>query len=410
MLIKEYHKGITLLFNESKKHKQWIVSVSKALFGKRSRAGFSTRALAEKQIKVYENKLTNRQRSPLDPEVHKVVALYADKLSAFQIQTMLEEGVKRYGGSGKPLQDIVDEYQANQKMLLERGSLGQSHFDTVKCVSNKVTEYLGNPILRDVQLKDLDEMVNSRLKTVNSKGKAVSPRTVFNEISILIAVFNFAIKNKYIIDNPCLDVSLPSYKPEVHICKPEELINLLEHSCHYIQCWIMFGAFGGLRSSEIYRMSWDDVRLSEGQFYIEGSKNESAERWIKMTPPLMDFCKQVLESDNPPSGLIMSGMSAQTRQRYVERAYKKAGYRIPKNGLRHSYGSHHLVYYQNADNTANEMGHIGPQMTFRAYRKAVLKSQAAEYFGITCEAKPWVKIAGFGIKKNRKSEKQKIAA
>ena len=88
---------------------------------------------------------------------------------------------------------------------------------------------------------------------------------------------------------------------------------------------------------------------------------------------------------------------------------RKAGYRIPKNGLRHSFGSHHLVYYQNADNTANEMGHIGPTMTFKAYRKAVLKSQAASYFAIRCSAKPWVIIKGMGVKKERKNAEQ-IAA
>ena len=93
----------------------------------------------------------------------------------------------------------------------------------------------------------------------------------------------------------------------------------------------------------------------------------------------------------------------------LEEAYKKAGYRIPKNGLRHSFGSHHLVHYQNADNTANEMGHVGPTMTFKAYRKAVLKSQAANYFAIRCSAKPWVIIKGMGIKKPQKLAEQ-IAA
>jgi integrase len=164
----------------------------------------------------------------------------------------------------------------------------------------------------------------------------------------------------------------------------------------------MFGAFGGLRSSEIFRMKWSDVRLEEGQFYIEGSKNEGAERWIKMTPPLMDFCKAILEGEDFPDGLVMGGMTSQTQQRKIEEAYKKAGYRIPKNGLRHSFGSHHLVQYQNGDNTANEMGHIGPTMTFKAYRKAVLKSQAASYFAIRCSAKPWVIIKGLGIKKPQK--------
>ena len=69
-----------------------------------------------------------------------------------------------------------------------------------------------------------------------------------------------------------------------------------------------------------------------------------------------------------------------------------AGVRIPRNGLRHSFGSHHLVAYNNPSVTATEMGHLGPQQTFKAYRKAVLKSQAEDFFAICCEAKPWVMV------------------
>ena len=38
----------------------------------------------------------------------------------------------------------------------------------------------------------------------------------------------------------------------------------------------------------------------------------------------------------------------------------------------------------------------------QAYRKAVLKSQAAEFFAIRPKAKAWVLKAGMGIKKPRK--------
>jgi integrase len=301
------------------------------------------------------------------------------------------------------LDELVTEYLAQQQMLNERGSCGDQHMRTINCISSKVVEYLGDPLVRDIDLPMLDDMVNMRLKATNKGGKKVSPRTVRNEVNQLSAIFNFAISKKYVSENPTLLVKLPDYKAEVGICKPEDLGKLLDNADHYIQCWVMFGAFGGLRSSEIHRMRWDDVRLEEGQFYIAGSKNEGAERWVKLTPPLMDFCKQVLEFDNPPSGLVMSGMTDQTKQRKLNKLYRKVGYRIPKNGLRHSFGSHHLVQYQHADNTANEMGHQGQTMLWRAYRKAVLKSQAADYFNIRAEAKPWVQVKGLGIKKARKT-------
>lgn len=52
---------------------------------------------------------------------------------------------------------------------------------------------------------------------------------------------------------------------------------------------------------------------------------------------------------------------------------------------------------------------VGQQMVFSAYRKAVLKSQAADCFNIRTEAKPWVEIKGMGIKKPLKAEQQLAA-
>ena len=387
----------------------WEVYVSKSVFGKKIRKRFENRADAQSQVDLYETKVLNNGRQELDPELHKLVALYEGKMTIPQFATMLDEGVQRYSVTALPLNDLVEEYLEQQRRLKARGSLGKAHLYTVSCVGPKLVEYLGNPLVRDIDTETVEKLVDQRLATTNKTGKKVSPRTVQNEVNLLSSIFNYAIGKKYVTDNPTLKVILPSYKAEVGICKPEDLENLLSHSCHYIQCWIMFGAFGGLRSSEIFRMKWSDVRLDEGQFYIEGSKNEGAERWIKMTPPLMDFCKAILEGEDAPDGLVMGGMASQTQQRKIEEAYKKAGYRIPKNGLRHSFGSHHLVHYQNADNTANEMGHIGPTMTFKAYRKAVLKSQAASYFAIRCSAKPWAIIKGMGIKKPQKLA-EKIAA
>ena len=388
----------------------WEVHVAKRLFGKRSRKKFETEAEAKAHATKMSRRVISKERVPLDPEVHKIVALYAEKLTPFQIQTMLEEGVRRYSVEAKALSELVAEYLKQQQTLFEEGSVGVDHNNTVKCLSNKLVEYLGNPLVRDIDLNMVEDMKSTRLKTTQQNGKPVSKRTVRNEINQLSALFNYAIARKYVTDNPTLHVKIPEYKAPVGICKPEDLQKLLNHADHHLQCFLMFGAFGGLRTSEIMRMRWVDVRIDEGQFYIAGTKNENAERWVNMTPPLLAFCKQVLEGENPPHGLVMGGMVNNTRCRKLTKLYKAVNYKPKRNYLRHSFGSHHLVQYQNADHTANEMGHIGPQQTFKAYRKTVLKSQAADYFNIRAEAKPWVKITGLGIKKKRKNEEQKIAA
>jgi integrase len=172
----------------------------------------------------------------------------------------------------------------------------------------------------------------------------------------------------------------------------------------------MFGAFGGLRSSEIRRMDWSDVRLDEGQFYIEGTKNSYAERWVKLTPPLMDFCKQLLESDNPPKGLVTGGMTDNAIWQRLQYLHKICGVKIPKNGLRHSYGSHSLVAYNNPAHTATEMGHTTPTQTFKAYRKAVRKAQADEFFALRCKAKPFASGWDTKLHTEVRSQRMKKAA
>jgi hypothetical protein len=50
-----------------------------------------------------------------------------------------------------------------------------------------------------------------------------------------------------------------------------------------------------------------------------------------------------------------------------------------------------LVVFQKPEVTATEMGHVSPTQTFKAYRQAVLQSQAQEFWKIRAEAKAWVK-------------------
>ena len=105
----------------------WEVYITKSVFGKKIRKRFANKAQAMSHINILEAELENKQRVSLDPEVHKIVALYAEKLTPFQIQTMLEEGVRRYSVEAKALSELVAEYLEQQQTLFEEGSVGEGH-------------------------------------------------------------------------------------------------------------------------------------------------------------------------------------------------------------------------------------------------------------------------------------------
>lgn len=77
---------------------------------------------------------------------------------------------------------------------------------------------------------------------------------------------------------------------------------------------LMFGCFAGLRTSEIQRLTWEDVRLDLGQLYVAKGKNKNSERWVTLTPPLLDWCEKRLAAGGGYLGLkiTLTGITAAT--------------------------------------------------------------------------------------------------
>jgi len=393
----------------------WLVNVAKTCFGKQIRKRYETKKEADAIAHSYALKMNQKECTPLDPEIHQVAALFQDKLSATQFMAALAKASERSNMSRRSFDQLAEEYQKAKELEFELGTISSLHWENIVSHTRHLIEDFGNQVtgvpVYDLEKSDVEKYVRRQLTTPReTTGKPFSPRTVQGYLEKLRAYFNYGIEKGYMEKNPTKGVKLPAYKAKVGICLPDELQKLLNHAGHYIQCHIMFGAFGGLRSSEIRRMDWSDVRLDEGQFYIEGTKNSYAERWVKLTPPLMDFCKQLLESDNPPKGLVTGDMTDNAIWQRLQYLHKICGVKIPKNGLRHSYGSHSLVAYNNPAHTATEMGHTTPTQTFKAYRKAVRKAQADEFFALRCEAKPFCMGWDTKLHTTERSQRMKKAA
>jgi len=374
--------------------------------GKRIRKRFKRRADAVHEANQLNIKLETDNIAPLQNEIHHIAARYQDKLTPAQFEEALADKAQLIGMATITLSELGNEFIKAQEDLQKLGAVGDLYITDINCRIPKLVGWLGNPEARAITKEMVDDFVKARLNAENNAGKKASPRTVKNYVDTLSAVLNYGIKQDYLYKNVTLDVKLAKYKAPVHICKPEELESLLEHGCHHVQAWIMFGAFGGLRSSETHLMKWENVRLDENQFFIGGTKNENAERFVELTAPLKAYCKAMLEGSKPAKGLVFGGLSDGQRQKLMELAYKKADCRIKRNALRRSFGSYHLVAFEKPENTATEMGHASPTQTFKAYRKAVLKSQAQEFWKIRAKAKAWVK----GKPKSKSTTKTKATS
>ena len=372
-----YVKGIYLKKTKFEEN-PWQVNVDKKHFGKRIRERFKTKALAETAILKYENKLREKERVPLDPEIHKVIAGYQNDFAPDELREILETAVQKYKQGKGTIGDMGDRYLTSKEKALELGAVSDKFVYDIKIRLPKAKAFFGNTAACDIT----SEMVTDYALWLK-KEHGFAPTTIRNFVKKeLSSIFHYAINSGYLTHNPVKAAAIVHEKPKVGILNAPELQQLLDASCHFMQVWFMFGAFGGLRSSEIRLVSWEDVDLDEGQFYVPGKKNVCAERYVDLTPPLKDFCKKLLEGDNPPEGLIMGGMTNASIIRRREKAMDATGIKIPRNALRHSFASHHLVHFNSPNTTAALMGHVGPQQTFTAYRRAVKKSQALIYWNV----------------------------
>ena len=370
---------------------KWEVLCPKKVFGKRIRKPFKTKADAEREKAKLMAKYQDETVAPLDPDLHLLLARFQNKLSVDQIESALLAKLEEAGESTISFKEACARHLEHLKRMQKRDACGAEHVRDFRVRMPKIDDWLGNPDLKDIDKALLEEFVDDQLEMPGHKGMK-SPRTVKNYMAQISAVINWAIEQGWTTKNVTKEIKLGRYKPEVHILKPGEVSKLLTNADWAMRAWIMFGAFGGCRSSEIRLLRWEDVRLEDNQFYIPGKKNVCAERWVTLTPPLRDYCEQMLtppanaEENWKREGLIMRGMYMSSIIRRREKLFKKAGLSIPRNALRHSFGSHHLVEYGNPMVTAAEMGHYSPQTTFAYYRKAVRASQAEKFWAVRAGA------------------------
>ena len=122
-------------------------------------------------MKVLEARRAQKERTPLDPEIHNVVALFQDKLTVDQIMLLLTEGVERFSKQSRTLKQLSEEFQAHIEMLHERvdakgkPAVSATYVSDCKYFGPRVIEHLGNVDVADIKVEQLDTWVTNRLKS-----------------------------------------------------------------------------------------------------------------------------------------------------------------------------------------------------------------------------------------------------
>jgi len=218
-------------------------------------------------------------------------------------------------------------------------------------------------------------------------GFSAAPRTIRNFRNNASALFKFAEARGYIArgENPVTATEQIKTKSAdaIEIYAPGEIARLIAAAPDSFKPVLALQAFAGLRSAEVMRLDWQNVKLGRGHIEITAANAKTASRRIV---PILPNLAAWLKDAAKKSGKIFPhtrayfhemqrGISAKTKTEKLDAVAWK------HNALRNSFISYRVADIQNVAQVALEAGN-SPAMIFGHYRELVTADDAKTWFAI----------------------------
>lgn len=279
------------------------------------------------------------------------------------------------------IRSLVDGFIESHRL---RGS-SDIHQKVLKSRLGKFAEAFGEASACDVGKSEITAWVN-RLKA--------APATINNAIREVRSLFAWATEQGFVPENPIAstrDLRRKVVRPEPGILTVQEFSSLLCSAHPDVLPYFALAGFAGIRPDELLRLEWKHIRFEEGLIEVKGENAKTSERrLVKIEPALAAFLTPFAGHTGkicPPS---WRRLFRETRRAVgfgkpgTETAEEKSlGINLkewPDDALRHSFASYHLAAFNDAAQTALQMGHRGTATLFQHYRALVKPAEALRWW------------------------------
>lgn len=288
-------------------------------------------------------------------------------------------------GGNKTLAELTTEMIEIKRAWFARGDLRKASFHDFEIRAGKIGKEIGSFPLPDLTKQIVYDWLN---------GLTLAPRTKKNYRMVLSEVLSYAKQKRYIATSPLEEFTRSDVKElegsggESHqpaILSPTQAEKLLTtafaHPEWDLGAAVVLGLFGGIRTEEIKRLTWDAVRLDEEHPFVVIGAEIAKKRRIRNVP-LPECAVAWLRRWQRGEKVTRSEHHNDYQKRFLKLA-AKAEIRWDANAMRHSFGSYHYAQYGNSIETARILGHKSDDtVLFSHYRALTTKEQGTAYFSI----------------------------
>lgn len=219
-----------------------------------------------------------------------------------------------------------------------------------------------------------------------------APRTVKNFRDAANTLFKHAEARDYISrgENPVTRTQneKSDNREEITIYTPAELRRLLAAAPQWFRPIIALQAFAGLRSADVRRLDWKDVKLDRGFIAASSKKPGTPSRRLI---PITDNLRRWLKDEAKDSGKVFRHSKAYFHEVQRDTAAGTGSDEVKAiewkhNALRHSFISYRVADVNDVPKVALESAN-SPATIFAHYRELVTPTDAKEWFSIIPETK-----------------------
>ncbi|HEY5913486.1 MAG TPA: site-specific integrase [Verrucomicrobiae bacterium] len=291
--------------------------------------------------------------------------------------------------------ETVDEFLEEK----ERQKKSARHVQTLDSHLTRFKGSFAATNIASVTASELDLFLDNL--TAGSPPKPVSARTRDNYANSIVTLFEWAKVKRYapgdFDEHTRITRTHNDEDGPIDIYTPAELRALLGKADAKLVPFLTIGAFAGLRSSEIMRLDWSDVRMENGDPCIVVQKGKvkmrgKSRRIVPMSANLKAWLKKHAKASGPVWPFSVPYLYEMLReltpkaQAALRKSDRNAKLEWKSNALRHSCISYRVAQIKNIPQVALESGN-SPQMIDSNYRELVTEPDAQAWFAIAPKGK-----------------------
>ncbi len=289
---------------------------------------------------------------------------------------------------GKHLvKDVIADYIAEA----EADGLRRTSIKDLKDRLARFDAAFGDTPISDISKRALLDWSQSK-HTAKRNGDPVAPLTRRHYMTVIGGLFNYALDQELIVENPLAkrskrrrkqsgieDQSMPG------IISPADVSAImLAAAADYPSMLpsLAIGFFAGVRTSELRQLDWQNVNLADRRITIPPTiAKKRSVRHIDIADNLAAWLAPYAQDAGPvaPSERAWRSLFDNVREA------AEIGH-WPHNAMRHCFATYYLLRTDDADKTALQMGHRDTDLLFNHYRGLATREDAAKFWAIAPKA------------------------